>query len=417
MRMEMTDAGPHRRAGQPAVPRRDDAGPLGRRRTRPSASGSSTARSTPASTSSTPPTSTRTASPRRSSARRSRAGATTSSWPPSSTARWATTQPQRQLAALDRARGRGQPAPARHRLDRPLPGAPPRPDTDIDETLGALSDLVHAGQGPLHRHVDVPGRADRRGAVGRRASADCERFAVRAAAVLDPRPRRSSATCCRSRSATAWACIAVEPARPGAGSSGRYRAGRDAADLDPGRAPCPQRFDPALPENAAQARGRRAAGRRWPRRRGVCAGPAGAGVRARAPGGDLGDHRAAHDRAARGQLATPTRCRSTRRPRPDRRDRAAGHRLQPGGHRMGRTRAPRRLRAPRWCSRAHARGARSAARARPRGRPRTRRRSRPRRPRSWHPRAARSARASPSRTRNTQSSVITTSTAAFAVSG
>ena len=34
--------------------------------------------------------------------------------------------------------GRGQPAPAGDRLDRPLPGAPPGPDTDIDETLGAL---------------------------------------------------------------------------------------------------------------------------------------------------------------------------------------------------------------------------------------------------------------------------------------
>ena len=35
-----------------------------------------------------------------------------------------------------------------------------RPDhwTDIDETLGALTDLVHAGQDPLHRQLDVPGR-------------------------------------------------------------------------------------------------------------------------------------------------------------------------------------------------------------------------------------------------------------------
>ena len=32
------------------------------------------------------------------------------------------------------------------RLDRPLPGGRSHPGTDIDETLGALSDLVHAGK-------------------------------------------------------------------------------------------------------------------------------------------------------------------------------------------------------------------------------------------------------------------------------
>ena len=47
---------------------------------------------------------------------------------------------------LDRARGREQPAPARNGLDRPLPDPPPELDTDIDETLGALTDLVRAGK-------------------------------------------------------------------------------------------------------------------------------------------------------------------------------------------------------------------------------------------------------------------------------
>ena len=42
------------------------------------------------------------------------------------------------------------------------------PDIDIDETLGALTDLVAPGQDPLHRHLDVPAVAARRGAVGRR---------------------------------------------------------------------------------------------------------------------------------------------------------------------------------------------------------------------------------------------------------
>ena len=35
----------------------------------------------------------------------------------------------------------------------------PEPDTDIDETLGALTDLVHAGKVRYHRLVDVPAAA------------------------------------------------------------------------------------------------------------------------------------------------------------------------------------------------------------------------------------------------------------------
>ena len=65
-----------------------------------------------------------------------------------------------------------------------------RPDahTDIDETLGALTDLVQRGQGPLHRLVLVLRRRDRRGAVGG-ARAAPGALPHRAAAVLDPRPR------------------------------------------------------------------------------------------------------------------------------------------------------------------------------------------------------------------------------------
>ena len=43
----------------------------------------------------------------------------------------------------------------------------PDPSTDLDETLGALSDLVHAGKIRL-RDVDVPGRVGGRGAMGGR---------------------------------------------------------------------------------------------------------------------------------------------------------------------------------------------------------------------------------------------------------
>ena len=90
----------------------------------------------------------RRASPRRSSARRSpAAGATTSSWPRSSTARWATTPTSRATrAAGSSARSRtrcGGWAPTGSTSTRST--APIR-DTDIEETLSALSDLVHQGK-------------------------------------------------------------------------------------------------------------------------------------------------------------------------------------------------------------------------------------------------------------------------------
>ena len=52
----------------------------------------------------------------------------------------------------------------------------PESDTDIDETLGALTDLVRAGQGALHRLLDVPAEPDRRGAVGGARARGRERF-------------------------------------------------------------------------------------------------------------------------------------------------------------------------------------------------------------------------------------------------
>ena len=45
----------------------------------------------------------------------------------------------------------------------------PDPVTDIDETLGALTDLVRQGKIRYFGHSDVPGARDRRGAMGRRA--------------------------------------------------------------------------------------------------------------------------------------------------------------------------------------------------------------------------------------------------------
>ena len=48
--------------------------------------------------------------------------------------------------ALHHDGGRGQPAAAQDRLDRPLPAAPPDPLTPIEETLRALDDLVRQGK-------------------------------------------------------------------------------------------------------------------------------------------------------------------------------------------------------------------------------------------------------------------------------
>ena len=80
----------------------------------------------------------------------------------------------------------------------------PEPFVDIDETLGALTDLVRAGKIRYLGSLDVPGRPDRRGAVdGRAARARAVR--LRAAAVLDARARQRARRPARVSSATAWA--------------------------------------------------------------------------------------------------------------------------------------------------------------------------------------------------------------------
>ena len=70
----------------------------------------------------------------------------------------------RRLAALHHACGRGEPEAAAHRLDRSLPGAPPR-STDADRGDAARARRARAaGQGALHRLLELFGAAGDRGA-------------------------------------------------------------------------------------------------------------------------------------------------------------------------------------------------------------------------------------------------------------
>ena len=105
-------------------------------------------------------------------------------------------EPARRLAALDRPGGRGLAAPAGHRLDRPLPGPPPRPGHRRRGDARRADRPRPAGQGPLHRILVVLGQPDRRGAVDR-ARAQPAALPHRAAALLpaDPRHRARRPAC------------------------------------------------------------------------------------------------------------------------------------------------------------------------------------------------------------------------------
>ena len=169
-------------------------------------------------------------------------------------------EPERQLAALDRPGGRGEPAAAQHRLDRPLPGAPPRAGTDIDETLGALTDLVHAGKIRYFGSSTFPARRDRRGAVDGRAPRP-RAVRLRAAALLAARARD------RARRAPGLRALRdgrdlLEPARRRL-ALGPLPQGRRAPRRARGR-PAPlalRHVDPREPAQARRRRRARAAGR------------------------------------------------------------------------------------------------------------------------------------------------------------
>ena len=178
----------------------------------------------------------------------------------------------------------------------------PEPDTDIDETLGALTDLVRAGQGPLHRLLDVPAEPDRRGAVGGRAPRP------RALRAASSRPTRCSSaasrpTCCPTCPRYGMGVIPWSPLA-GGWLCGRYRKGQD-AEPHAGRAMLPKRYDMSIPGNqrkldAADALAQLAeeAGHQPDRD--------GAGLRHPPSGRDRGDHRAADDGAPRVAARRPS---------------------------------------------------------------------------------------------------------------
>ena len=260
--------------------------------------------STQASTSSIPPTSTRAGNQRRSSPRRSRAAATRSCSRRRCTARWATIRTQAGNSrrwiiqecenSLRRLGTDWIDLYQIHRFDE---------DTDHDETLGALTDLVRAGQGPLHRLVDVPGKRDRHGAVGRRAARP-RPLRLRAAAVLAARTR--------DRGGGAAALRAVRDGRHPVEPAGGRLAERPLAQ---GPGPRRRARAPGASRSATTSRSRRTSASSTPaealatagRGGGNLAHPPGARVRAAASGGHGADHRPAHDGAAR----QPARRRST----------------------------------------------------------------------------------------------------------
>ena len=125
----------------------------------------------------------------------------------------------------------------------------PDPDTDIDETLSALSDLVHSGKVraigsstfPAEAIVEAQWTAERRGHVRFRCEQPPYSVFVRGieAAVLPACQRYGMGV-------IAWSPLA------GGWLTGRYRKDAD-IDMTTGRARrLPHRFDPSLPGNQAK---------------------------------------------------------------------------------------------------------------------------------------------------------------------
>ena len=202
----------------------------------------------------------------------------------------------------------------------------PRTDTDVEETLGALTDLVHQGKVryigastfPASQIVEAQWVARERG---------LQRFVTEqpAYSILVRRIEDDILPTCQRHG---MGVLSYSPLT-GGWLSGRWR--KDSGQQESSRASrLPERFDLSQPANQrkldaveALAAARRR-GRHHPD-------PDGDRLRAQPPSDHVGDHRTAHHGAAR-RAAGGSRCRARRRRAgPDRRDRRARHHGQPGG--------------------------------------------------------------------------------------
>ena len=215
----------------------------------------------------------------------------------------------------------------------------PDPAADIDETLGALTDLIRAGKisyagsstFPPSQIVEAQWTAQRRG----RERFVCEQPPY---SILVRGVEAEVLPACQQYG------MGVIPWSPLAGGwlTGRYRAG---GDLPVSRRAerIPQRYDMALPGNRAKLEAAE--------KLAALADEAGLsmihlalGFVLSSPGRHLGHHRAADDDAPGVPARRRRRRADPRHPRQDRRDRPAGHQPQPAGPRV-RAAGPDRSRA------------------------------------------------------------------------
>ena len=200
----------------------------------------------------------------------------------------------------------------------------PEPETDIDETLGALSDLIRAGKilyagsstFPAAQIVQAQWTAERRG----RERFVCEQPPY---SILVRGVEAEVLPACQQYG------MGVIPWSPLAGGwlTGRYRKG---AEIPVSRRAerLPQRFDLKLPGNQAKLEAADQLAE-LADEAGADPDPPGAGLHAQPPGGDRPDHRAAHHGAARQPARRGRRRAGQRDPGPDRRDRAARRQPEP----------------------------------------------------------------------------------------
>ena len=181
-----------------------------------------------------------------------------------------------------------------------------RPDyaTDVDETLGALSDLIHQGKVraigsstfPADLIVEAQWTAERRGRERFRCEQPPYSIFVRSI------ERDLLPVCQRyGMGAIVWSPL------NGGWLSGKYR--RDVRGRHVHDRPGPPHARAVRPERAGQRRASSTwstSSRSWPSEAGHDAAPPRPGLDAGAPGGDLDDHRAAHHGAPRRACSAPT---------------------------------------------------------------------------------------------------------------